>query len=577
MSGSSPFIHLLSASFIEPSIHHPQVLPGLHELVPPRAHDTTPLSIWFQRHFPDGFSLPELLTQIEEDHSIDPQLYIQPIRAVLLPKTIPGTSFERVQLAKNVFSQLFNEEQVSTTVSTGFIKLNPWQIYVLNVALCHFHKLVVLLRVPLSNSGGRSAFLQSVFSFFCPQRSPPIRRLLPVSLVSGKLPISGYHGLTLKIVSPTSMEVISGDARAWPAVKFDERGFVAGKCITVADADTDNLVKLEFDTSLSRAAVRNAIWPVTSCRTREVDAVVDSFLAFKNVKTLTAGAAETFSTLIVSLDPTFILACYSCFDRDNFKSVFHALTTLFACKGRSLQLIKLLAYIDLSRVPEPNQIFRSNSNHFVSIQLYFDRIATAYRTEICSQITSLVIQAGGLSSAQCTEKDFELIADIFKLLLDRVSKVPPLVRAVCRYVRLITEILFEDSTLFYRPVAALFIFRFLVIKLSIPINGKVPDKAFIAFITQFAHLSTLSNAPIPGFERIAPIIARFFNELCKTGRRVPDIGVDRGEIINAAGIVKAFVCANAEKIRAFHPALDYRHVFVEEMIGEYIAANHESA
>jgi hypothetical protein len=88
----------------------------------------------------------------------------------------------------------------------------------------------------------------------------------------------------------------------------------------------------------------------------------------------------------------------------------------------------------------------------MSLSLYLERVALPILTSICHGISALVHEA--------------LVECVFTLLEKECEKVSPLVRALCRSVRLSTEILFEDPALVYRPIGALFIFRFLIPSLT---------------------------------------------------------------------------------------------------------------
>jgi hypothetical protein len=309
-----------------------------------------------------------------------------------------------------------------------------------------------------------------------------------VTLIDGNLPLSGRSNLTLKIIAPDSIEVISADGRAWPSVVFDDRSFVKDQILTIANADTNELVRLEFAATVSRESLRNALWPISSFPKRRVDAIVDSFLAFRNIRNLSAGAAEAFSVLISDLDPTFVLACYSVLERSSdFQHIFAALTTLFAARSRSLQLVKLLAFVDLAGTRDPNQIFRGNSKAMMSLSLYLVRVALPIRTSICHGISALVHEA--------------LVECVFTLLEKEFEKVASLVRA-----------------LVYRPIGALFIFRFLIPSLTmIAFNQKtaVQDQQIIKFATVLTRAATLTGSDrfiVENAKRIGEFYDRFIVE-----------------------------------------------------------------
>jgi hypothetical protein len=472
---------------------------------------------------------------------------------------------------------------------------------VLGEAARHFHKLARLrfgaLQTAEANlppptyadAAFRRLFLSSVFALFCPAPPPPARLLAPAALRAGRLPVGARAGLTLRVLSGAAMEVVAADARAWPAVAYDERGAIAGAVLTVVCEETQAPVRLDLGSPRVANLARKAISAGPAPR-RLVDAAVDSCLAFADDSALNAGFAESLATLLSSLDVSFVLACYALFageGKADFRPVFHALTTLFACKGRSLQLIKLLAYQDLAAVKNPDQIFRGDSPFFQSVKIYLERVAGRYRNAICQKITALVKKAGSCNYDAATDKDAEIavtvIKQVFTLLIDELNSIPPIVRSLCRFLRLVVEGLFANRAIFYRPIGSLIIFRFLVSEITIPSTLKAdtpPDRQLLKFGTLLTRaatftvtggdLSATANRPIV---ENSGLIAQFYDKLCTDGGRAVDLTVDRKEIVEAAAVVRDFVVKNADRIRAFRGGATCRHIYVQELLSEFIIAS----
>jgi hypothetical protein len=68
-------------------------------------------------------------------------------------------------------------------------------------------------------------------------------------------------------------------------------------------------------------------------------------------------------------------------------------------------------------------------------------------------------------------------------------------------------------------------------------------------------------------------IGEFYERLCDGRGGMSEIPVSRNEIVDAATVLKNFVVANAEQIRSFRAHSEYRHVYVQELVAEYIASH----
>jgi hypothetical protein len=63
-----------------------------------------------------------------------------------------------------------------------------------------------------------------------------------------------------------------------------------------------------------------------------------------------------------------------------------SLFSLYACRERDLQLVKMCANFVLAPVHDWNQSFRGHSCYFWLLKFYRDRVATKYKHEICEKI-----------------------------------------------------------------------------------------------------------------------------------------------------------------------------------------------
>ena len=580
----------LTGSFIVPGDGGSSV-PALNEPQP----DNSAVAQFVKENFADGLTVRSLFADIEADHKEVRNLYLVPRDVVVIPRVAPKTAFERVAVARKLLAQCLTYDQIQT-VALGHSQLvvkslEPWTKYVVSVVLGHLHSLVK--SGYYQEEKEREALMEAVFSMFGQRESQMVRLAAPVQLKEGSLAVRGNDGLCLIVQAPDKMMVMSGDMMSWPGVTFDEKSSVALNVITVKDNDSEKYVKLEYDDSkLPRMEVMNAIWPPATREWPSVRAVVDSCRGLYGAKEISGGQAAGIAKVVSSLDCSFVLALYNSFTNvAAFEPIGNALMTLFASENRELQLLKLVSFQELRQTSNVNELFRKNNNYFRTITQLLGRISDNYKNTTVRKLCELVVKSESWSYDNPKAEDIarveNLLTKFFQMMIDEVDNVPVTIRSLCRFLRLLSERMYRTGKLNHRTVFALFILRYMCPALTDPkfavetgaINPKELTKVvqftrLLAYVGQLQYIDQEHHAKRADLnatvDKLTPMVLEFFDRLCVEQTREGELSVSKAETIEAAQALVAYVEANEQQILSYNIPICGQHMFVDELLCEYI-------
>lgn len=591
------------------------------------------LSDYLKSSFPPNLTIPDLLQKIEDDHKTYPNLYLTRREVVLIPGEEPIKPIERVQCLKNLLSHLFETSQVDTCAqgypNIAISTINPWQKFVLTSVINHFHRL--LLNDDYYSGDKRSDFINTVYSFFIPisLKVAPVRIAAPVDLASGSLQVRPPNDCCMIVKSPTDIQVLSPDTLSWPSVEYDESSYVDGRVLHLKSVDSNDYVDLvyqpkviklnkdaskkknetlnkaplaEYNRELNPVIWRQILWPSSAPTRDSIQSCVETCISYGSDPNINAAAASGIARVVTSYDNSFSLAFYATFSDDNkdFERVLRPLLTLFISEHREMQLLKLVSYYEINRTIDLNEMFRKNNNYIRTITFYINMVSEGYKRNTIRGLYDLTAKVDTWSFDHPEEKDLEIVDNLinksFTFLIDNIDKVPLSVRALCRYLRLLSERRFRDPKLIFRANFALVLLRFIFPALTSPvdlgldlmtINKKELAKTIqftklLAFVGQNQHLTgkhqkerELMNSVI---DKNSSLVTQFFEKLCeepkgegmKKGK--DSMTISKDELIKSAVIVRDYVQKNAAVLSAYTPPLRFENIYVDELLTEFVSS-----
>ena len=567
----------------------------------PSDFDGSSLCEFIRESFPKGLSLTQLLVQIEDDHKDSPCLYLVKRKVVLVPGEDVTKPIERVQLLRNLIAQIFTPTQVETSAQ-GHAKIavgtiTSWQKFVLTSVLNHFHKLL-LNDEYYKTEELRKQFFQHVFSLFIPVslQTVPVRIAAPVDLYKGDLTVTSPKDLCIIVKSPNDITVLSPDTMTWPAVEYDEASYVDGNLLHLKSVDSGKYVDFICHAPISAISWRQILWPSAAPQRTSIQSVIQSCKSFsitpKN-KQINAAAATGLARVVSSIDNSFSLAFYATFKADNkvFEKILKAMLILFISEHREMQLLKLVAYFELNRTIDLNEMFRKNNNYFRTITFYVNLVSDSYKTSTIQELYRLIAAADMWSFDNPNEKDLEtvdnLISQFFIILTEQVDKIPATVRSFCRYLRLLSERKFQDTKLVFRPIYAVFLLRFIFPLLCAPmdlgitkINNKdlakvVQFTKLLAFAGQNQHLIGEHQGGRVSMNKVidknAPLVTKFYEALTQEYKG-DSSHVTKDEVIESAMIFKDYVIENEKALSEYKPYQLFENIYVDELLTEFVSS-----
>lgn len=227
-------------------------------------------------------------------------------------------------------------------------------------------------------------------------------------------------------------------------------------------------------------------------------------------------------------------------------------------------------------------------------------VSEGYKRNTIRGLYDLTAKVDTWSFDHPEEKDLEIVDNLinksFTFLIDNIDKVPLSVRALCRYLRLLSERRFRDPKLIFRANFALVLLRFIFPALTSPvdlgldlmtINKKELAKTIqftklLAFVGQNQHLTgkhqkerELMNSVI---DKNSSLVTQFFEKLCeepkgegmKKGK--DSMTISKDELIKSAVIVRDYVQKNAAVLSAYTPPLRFENIYVDELLTEFVSS-----
>ncbi|OHT04332.1 hypothetical protein TRFO_28152 [Tritrichomonas foetus] len=595
----------------------------------PEKYDNSPLCQYIQKCFPiKTTTIPKLLASIEDDHKQYPNLYLTKREVVLIPGEEPLKPVERIQCIKDLLAHLFTQTQIETSAQ-GYAKIavgtiTDYQKYVLTNVVNHFHRLLIndnYYNTPES----RKDFYTLIFSLFIPisLKTSPVRIAAPVDLLHGSLPVSSPRDLCIIVKSPTDIQILSHDTMSWPSVEYDDKSYVDGNLLHLKSVDSEKYVDLICHANISPTTWRQILWPNSAPHRTSIISVIESCKSFgnppkppkqpknappssgtgitpsmiKNSK-MNAAAATGIARAVSSIDNSFSLAFYATFVADNkvFERVLKAMLVLFISEHREMQLLKLVAYFELDRTIDLNEMFRKNNNYFRTITFYVNFVSDEYKRTTVKDLHLMIAAADMWSFDHPDEKDLQtvdtLIHKFFTILIEQIDKIPPNVRTLCRYLRLLSERKFRDPKLIYRAIYAVFLLRFIFPSLCAPMDlgidmMKIKQRE-LAKVIQFTKLLAFAgqNQHIVGehqgdrksmndvIDKNTPLVIKFYNAICTEGHGETS-HITKTELIESAMVFHEYVLNNEKALSEFTPPQLFENIYVDELLTEFVSSSLE--
>ena len=562
----------------------------------PLKFDDSPLCKYIQNNFPEKFDFSKLLKAIEDDHKENPKLYLVNRETIIIPAFFFFFPLERVQFVKNLLSNTFTKEQILTCASgasnLAISELSSWQKYIISNTLIHFHTLLSSKQFYPSDEL-RSQFVRKVYSFFVPDSFKQItdtRLAAPIELVKGKIPVNSSKGLSIIIISSDDITILTSDLLSWPQFTYDLNCSFDSNKITLKSNETEQLCEFLIDSNnVDEAQWCNSLWPKSNPKFSSNLSVLTSSKAFKDIQ-LNGGEATSLAKVMTSFDTSFIFAIYNVLsnDQSSFDHIYNALFNIFASEQKELQLLKVIAYCELVRTIDLNEMFRRNNNFFRSITIFMNKVSGNYKQTTIKEIYNLLSSSEKWNPKDPSEKDEEIVDDLVKkffgILIKEIDHIPPSIRIFCRFLRLLSERRFRDQMLTHRAIFAVFILRFVIPSLCDPQSlGVSLDPKKLTSVIQFTKLvayvaqilirktdSKLTQMTNNIVERNSSLVVEFYDALCKNVAP-KEISVLRPELISSVTTIRDYVLLHENEIINYSPNFKCEELFVDDLLTEFIA------
>lgn len=449
MSGSIPFI--LDGSFVHPN---EGIKPGITTNgVKTNLMD---ISMTFQQ-------LLESVKKVHDDKGAD--IFCNHRRVVLVPKQVPHTNPEIIQLFKQTLSKVFSEDQIYQ-ISCGNFKvafktLSESSKQIIKGSLAHFLTLNTSNKFYTSPEN-KEKFVNNAMKFFTPTDL----------LYSFLAPIYSKDSAFGSNASNMILVGNNGTLVAFPGgkeIKFEDLQ-INEKTLSITLRDSTT-VHANYNGSIQ------LIYNFLDKSVTPTHLIIQSIKQFNG--TINIHQAEAISWLISHCDVSFIKHLYTCLPTDA-SAQFEDIITLFERQGAVLRLIKYLACAELRRTGKSNEIFRQN-NHFIrGILFYFKYVSKSYLENVVSLLLKIIDDAPAWSYDKPAAQDLvtveKLLIDVWDTLTKSVPKLPPGVRRVLRSLRILSEHEFSTPEMNHRSCFALFMLRFLFIELTDPSKPNMDPK-----------------------------------------------------------------------------------------------------
>lgn len=559
----------------------------------PEADDNSNICKYIRKNFTSAFDLQEMLSEIEADHSANPNIYLSNREVIVCPFVKPATPIERVQIVKNLMKNIFTREQVIASAGAVFVvlnKLSVWEKYIISLIANHFYNLLMCNDYYSSNEL-RGKMVRKIFDFFVPSSLNPLKEhpfASPVTLLSGKTPFNKSNSLGLVINSSDDIIVFSSDSQSWPKFTADSNCSFNNNKIVLRSNDTGELCEFLINDNVCDSDWCNFLWLNDSIRLKSAESIILSCKAFKGIN-LSLGEATSLSKVITSFDCNFILSLYKIFPNDSksFDPLFNSLLNIFISENKELQLIKFIAYYELIRTKDINEMFRKNNNYFRSITMFINRFAKDYKKTTIKRLYELIIGWENWNLKSPTDKDEEiidkLVKEFFKVLIDDIDNIPSQIRTLCRFLRLLSERQFREPVLVHRPIFAVFILRFVIPSLTATDEfGIQPNPLHIKKVAEFTKVvSYVSQISLRSIDsqmtqltnnltvKNCSLVINFYNKLCSEHVQ-KSAHILANDLIESVSMIRDYSLKHEKEITGFNSSIRHEHIFVDELLTEFV-------
>ena len=574
MSSFLPF--LLKGSFILPN----EDSKSNNIIEETEINDNSNLNIFINSILPTNLKIKNIFEEIYQIHlKKNKPFYSNFQNVVIIPQKPPQNIYENIMIIKLILGKLLNNEQTQLTISGNFKKvfqsLNKLQIYILNLSLNHFNEISLIPNLYNTNEL-KTSLIRSILSFYSPDSNEKLSNLF------------FYYQFFDENSKPINL-FISGsnikNLKTNELFKYTEEDHIFNNYFTLHKSN--NIIKFYFN-DLNKNYLRRSF-----CSTNSKNLIINSFL-IQNINTnINEETAKNLSLNLSNFSIDFIFSVYSIFSNMDQKKVnilFESMLKLFAYSNQHLKLIKLLSFYELRRTNDTNELFRKNNCYIRSVIQYINLITKDFKLTTIKELFKIITSSSDWSFDHPNDIDLinakNLIIQFWKYLISKINTIPPSIRSLCRFLRLLSEREFRSNLLNHRAIFALLLLRFLFVSLTAPedindpnmfdprkIAKSVQFTKLLAFVGQMTTISGENKGDRTKFnsiiEETSHYVVEFYEELCKEVE-IEKFEVSIPELIEASNNFKYFIFENEKKLIDFEIDIDLENSFSDEFITEFI-------
>lgn len=599
---STPFLRfLLKGSFLLYGVDQSEERVPISDPVEPSSYDKSLICRYIQQNCPPNFSFLSLLRQIEADHVENKKNYYTNLVTVTIqPGVLPKSPIERIQLLKNILSNLFTIEQIETSsagrANVAINTLSEWQKFALNASLYHFYNVLNIDGI-YQEEEERKIFIHNVLFAYLPKSlSPPkiARIVAPLTLIEGATDIDLPATVYMTVYSPNEITIESNDLLTCHKLKFTEKDAVTDQNIICSSKNIQtNRYKFKFNNNyLSKDSWNVILYPVVGATRTVTSSIIESCIAFEK-EPMTIASASLIARAVASMDHRFLFSLYHVLndERQCLPTIFNSLLNFYAFQSKHMELMKFIGFYELQRTENLNEIFRHNNNFIRSINMFMNRVSQNYTNETLKNIYLMITEFPKWNLENPQEKDAEILKTLLEKfwnkMIETVDQIPPSIRALCRYLRIVSEPSFRMKKMNHRAIFGVFCLRFVFVILVSPADFGIQiedDPVGYSKVTQFTKILAFSaQFMLPGkkdtpktilnsaIEETSDIVIQFYEKLTRP-IEADDMPVSQSELMKSTPDFCKFVVEHKNEILSSQNEYHYAHIFVDELMNEYVAS-----
>jgi len=506
--------------------------------------------------------------------------YKNPRQVVVIPKKMPESVFEGIQIIRSLTGRVFSTKASylisNSRISEGISCLTEWQKYILQLSLDHFHQIVCIDDI-FSNDEERSITIKSILGFYSKLKG---------DIDDGSFFCAQFVDSRSNPIYLCIYDNIITDIERKQSFVFSENDSISENSLSLTTIGTLSKESFRFS-NLDKVTLRRALCHSGFSSTWKI---IDTIRCMSPINGLTTiEQALSMSYAISSSGPDFILSVFSLFaeiDQKSANHYFQSLFTLFASTNQHLRLFKLLCLKELRRTGSTNELFRQNNVYIRCIIQFFNQVSADFKNNTVKELIDIIGSSPNWSYDHPKENDMFVVNDLihkfWRHLINKIDTIHPGIRAICRYLRLLSEREFRQKHLNHRAMFGVFLLRFLFVSLSTPDNPDIDPKKLakslqftklLAFVGQMSTITGEHQGERMKYNDIIiesfSIVEEFFDKLCQETPIEPVI-IPRQELIEAASHFRSFIIEKEIALRESDIDNDFEKSKTDEALSEFI-------